>query len=523
MSTAVTSATPPPAAPAAAPVAPAAPAPGTAVVTAQPLPVSPGQTLAARVIAVQAGMVELALAGGVVTAASDLPMEPGQTVRLVVGEAGADRVTLRLQPDPAAAGALAARATPAGALAAAGVPSAAAGALLAALADAGALPGDEAGMAALATRAAAAGVSTPAGAAAFARLAAAGLPTTPAAVAGLAQLMEGAPLGRALTTLLDGAAATAAKGSGTPQIPLPTTPGAALPAAGNGSAQGAPVPAGSPSSAGVSVPSSTWTATGATPGASAATAGAAGTAAGVATVATPAAGTAPANPATPLPAVVAALADLAEAVARDATGGDAAALRRAVADLGAGLEARLAAGDPPDAPPLRALLHAIAAHPAADAALARAASGLADGLAAQGLAGATIPPPGAAAPDPASQGAYLQLPLPGGGTAELRVAPDGGEGGGAGGDRPRRLAFLLHLSALGPVMIDATASRGAVDATIAVGSDDARAFLAPLAGELAGALRRTVPAASVSVERRTGPAPERLLAPPPASGLDLSA
>ncbi|MGE3141089.1 MAG: hypothetical protein AB7O53_16685, partial [Thermoleophilia bacterium] len=458
---------------------------------------------------------------GVVTAASDLPMEPGQTVRLVVGEATSERVTLRLQADGGpGGGALAARATPAGALAAAGLPPAAAGALLTALADAGALPGDEAGMAALASRAAAAGVTTPAGAAAFARLAAAGLPTTPASVAGLAQLMEGAPIGRALATLLDGAAATAAKGSGTPPAaPLPVPPGAPLTAA----TQGAPAPAGSPSFAGSSAPSSTWTATGTSPGASSAAGGSAAAAAASVPAPATAPATAPANPATPLPAVVAALADLAEAVGRDATGGDATALRRAVAELGAGLEARLAAGDAPDAPPLRALLHAVGAHPAADAALARAAAGLADGLAAQGLAGATIPPPGAAAPDPSSPGAYLQLPLPGGGTAELRVAPDGGEGGGVGGDRPRRLAFLLHLSALGPVMIDATASRGAVDATIAVGTDDARAFLAPLAGELAGALRRAVPAASVSVERRTGPAPERLLAPPPASGLDLSA
>ena len=172
---------------------------------------------------------------------------------------------------------------------------------------------------------------------------------------------------------------------------------------------------------------------------------------------------------------------------------------------------------------MRALLHALAAHPAADAALARSAAGIADGLAAQGLAGATVPPPGAAAPDPSQQGAYLQVPLPGGGTAEVRVTPEGGRDAEDGAERPRRLAFLLHLPSLGPMMIEATAGSAGVDATIRVGSDDARRFLAPLAGELATALRRAAPTASVSVGPIAGPAPERLLAPPPSSGLDLSA
>lgn len=529
MSTAITTGAPTPPVPAggAAPVAAAAPAaPGGsgALVTAQPLPVSPGQALAARVIAVQAGMVELALAGGIVTAASDLPLEPGQTLRLVVGEAGADRVMLRLQPEAGAGagGASAgARPTAQGALVAAGVPAAAASALLAALADGGETMPSGSALTALAGRAAAAGVTTPATAAAFVRLEAAGLPATPAAVAGLARLVEGAPLGRAIATLLDGAAATAARAAagaaGTPS-PGAGAPGAAPGAAAappGSAATGAPSvtpPAPPPSHpapfAGTSSRWSTWTTS----------AGPSGPSLGATPAAAPSAAAA-----TPLPALVAALGDLAEAIGTGATMGGADHLRRAIAELGTGLEARLAAGDPPDAPPLRALLHALAGHPAADAALARAAAGLADGLAAQGLAGATIPPPGAVAPDPASPGAYLQLPLPGGGTAEVRVAPDGGDGPGGDGERPRRLAFLLHLSALGPVMIDATAGRGAVDATIRVGSDEARAFLATQAGELVEALRRAGPAATVSVERATGPAPERLLAPPPSPGLDLSA
>jgi hypothetical protein len=210
-------------------------------------------------------------------------------------------------------------------------------------------------------------------------------------------------------------------------------------------------------------------------------------------------------------------------VAGGAVDGRADQLRRALADLGAGLEARLAGGSAPEAAPLRSLLVALASHPAADASLARAAAGLADGLAAQGLAGATLPAPAAGA-DPAAQGgAYLQVPLPGGATAEVRVSPDGGGTDAEGRERPRRLAFLLHLSALGPVMIEATAGPGGVEATVRVDADEARRFLRAQAGELAEGLRRTAGAARVSVERLAGPAPERLLDPPPSSGLDVQA
>ena len=72
-------------------------------------------------------------------------------------------------------------------------------------------------------------------------------------------------------------------------------------------------------------------------------------------------------------------------------------------------------------------------------------------------------------------------------------------------------------------MIDATAGPAGVDATIRVGSDDVRAFLDSQAADLAAALKRTAPAASVRVERLAAPAPERLLAPPPSSGLDTHA
>ena len=138
-------------------------------------------------------------------------------------------------------------------------------------------------------------------------------------------------------------------------------------------------------------------------------------------------------------------------------------------------------------------------------------------------------PPGsaqaaAAGADPSSQnGAYLQIPLPGGGTAEIRVQPDGGGDGREGGDRPRKVAFLLHLSALGPVMIEAVAGPAGVDATVRTTGEAARAFLRERAGELTESLGRTSRSASVSVERMTGPPPERLLEPPPSSGLDISA
>jgi hypothetical protein len=226
-----------------------------------------------------------------------------------------------------------------------------------------------------------------------------------------------------------------------------------------------------------------------------------------------------------------ALATLAGDVADGATEGTGQALRRALADLGVNLEHRLHAGETPDRAPLRALLHAVADHPAVDVSLARAASGAADGIAAQTLAGATLPAASAsaqgaqaAAADPSAQnGAYLQLPLPGGGTAEVRVHPDGGGDGREGGDRPRKVAFLLHLSALGPVMIEATAGPAGVDATVRTTGEAARAFLGERAGELTDSLRRTSRTASVSVERLSGPPPERLLEPPPASGLDISA
>ena len=231
-------------------------------------------------------------------------------------------------------------------------------------------------------------MQTPAQAAAFARLDAAGLPTTPAAVAGLAQLLDGAPLGRALAALLD--AAVAAPDPPPPALPpLPGAPGPLPTPDATWRGASTPIGAQAPAPAPAAAPG----------GATLAVALPAGTEPPSPPAnATPAAATAaPAaaddGPEAQLRALVAAMGSLADEIGTGATGGHAAALRRAIADLGTGLEPRLHAGTLPDEAPLRSLLVALAAHPAADPALARAASGLADGLAAQTLAGATLPPP----------------------------------------------------------------------------------------------------------------------------------
>lgn len=527
MSSNVTAAVPAPvpaaAAAVGAPAAAAPAAPSIAVAPSQVLGVTQGQVLAARVIAAGAGQVELALAGGVLTAASDLPMEPGATVRLQVAQTGADRVTLRVMPEGAPGAAALGAGGPGGvpvpvssatALAQAGVPSGAAGSLLSALADAGVEVPPGAPAAALAARAAAAGVSTPAQAAAFARLDAAGLPATPASVAGLAQLLEGAPLGRTLTALADALAAR----TGTPsQGPAPAT--GLMNVVLNTERPAAAIPGVQPDP-GTSLlrsptPRSFDQPPGTVPGANAQAGLTAAEADG---------------PETSLRSLATALATLTGDVGADATQGSAQALRRALADLGVNLEHRLHSGEIPERAPLRALLQALADHPGVDVAVARAAAGAADGIAAQALAGASLPLPAAAqgaaaqAADPSAQnGAYLQLPLPGGGTAEVRIHPDGGGDGRDGGDRPRKVAFLLHLSALGPVMIEATAGPAGVDATVRTTGEAARAFLGERSGELAESLRRASRSASVSVERMGGPPPERLLEPPPSSGVDVSA
>lgn len=545
MSSAVPSPTAP-APPLVAPAPPVAPTPApaaagvggaTIAVSSQALAVTPGQVLAARVLAIEAGMIQLALAGGHVTAASDLPLQPGQTLRLIVDQADAERVTLKIAPElTTIIGASGGNITPAAALAGAGIPPSAAAALMAALAEQGTEVRSGASATTLAARAAAAGVTTPAQAAAFARLLTAGVATTPAAVAGLAQLIDGPPLGRALTNLLDAAlaraGAAAGAAAGTPEEGSGVPSGSVGPKwAATIGPSGTPIaaPSGAPATAG------TPTAIPSDPALVAQSAGSLTAPAGTRAVAVAAVPVAAAPPtaALPLATLVDSLVQLVRRIEASAVEGTPQALRTALLDLGSGLEARLASGSAPDHPPLRALALALADHPAADVPLARAASVLSDALAAQGLVGPTLTAnsgalvapttSGAGADTTGQNGAYLQLPLPGGGTAEVRVSPDAGHDGEGDDRRPRRLAFLLHMSALGPVMIDASAGAAGVDATIRVGSDEVRRFLDGQAQELATALRRAAPAASVRVEQAVAPPPERLLAPPPSSGLDICA
>lgn len=489
----------------------------------------------ARVVESGRGHVELAIAGGRVRAATSLPLEAGQTLRLLVAAAGPDRVVLR----PAAAAAAPPNA---------GLPAAAAAALSASL------PGgtDAATLLRLAGEARSAGVATPGAASAFARLTGAGLPVSPAAVAGLATLVEGAPLGQALAALVSslpdsGRGASAGAPAGTSVVvPTPTpiappgSPGLAGPAVG--AVIGVvPVAGGAGVASGVPAPVPA-TGTGAAapgpapaPGQASAAVGVAaapvvppGSPGGATQVPTPPPGAAPAPPQMAAPVADPALAELVRqlvaTVSARAVSGDGAHVARAAAELGHGLEARLAR-DPSsvDGLPLRAALMALANDPDTAPALARQATGLADAIAAQALAG-VLPRPG---DDPgAGQGAYLQLPLPGGDTVEVHVNPDADQStDGAGG--PRRLAFLLHLSALGPIMVEAVIRTGAggAEAVIRAQSSEASGFLATRTGELARGLREAGLAddARVRVEPTPRPVPERLVDPPPSTGLDLTA
>lgn len=497
----------------------AAPAPGTITVPGNALLVQPGQALAARVLAIAGGQVELALAGGRVSAQTNLPLVPGQTVELVVREAEAERVTLRLATPPAASTVTpaATRQTPQAIMEEAGLPAATARAVLAAVAQTGATPGTPADLTRLAARALESGVKAPADAAAFARLEAQGLPTTPAAVRGLATLLEGSPIGRALTGVLSDAGAAA---RATPGPPVPVGTPAAVPApqgsaepeanATPGSAAMVPrPPQGTPSPPALGVlPARPDQPAG----------GAAGT--------SPPLGAPPGGQGAALGELVARLTRLADAIADGAASGDPESFRAALRRLGHGLEAELARGQVPDEDTLRTRLHELASRPGPEAVLARAAERLSDSIAAQAFAGPTLPGSEQAQQGTSSQGVYLQVPLPGGQSAEVRINPDAHGEGPDGEDRPRRIAFLLHLSALGPVLIEATHGPTGTEAIVRLASADARAYVAQRARELAESLRRASESAGgvrVTVERFSGPPPTRLLPPPPATGLDFQA
>lgn len=494
--------------------------------------------------------MELALAGGRVSAQTTLPLVPGQTVDLVVREAAEDKVTLRLSTPATGSGTATATSTPTPAtpqtmMEDVGLPASAARSVLAALAQTGATPGTPADVVRLAQGALGAGVKTPADAAAFVRLESQGLPTTPAAVRGLATLLEGSPIGRVLTGLLGEAGAVARPPAGgapaappqgavpaataqTPAAPGPPAPNAAQPAP-NGTvpvpAQPTPAPG-----AGVAPPGTMPTpiAPGELPGEPLAnwpTGRPIGQPVpGTADQASPAGARGAVSKDPGLGDLVARLALLADSIAEGAASGDSVALRTALRELGHGVEAELLRGELSDKDSLRARLYELASRPGPETLLARTAERLADSVAAQAFAGPTLPGSDQATQGTQNQGVYLQLPLPGGQSAEVRINPDAQGEGADGEERARRIAFLLHLSALGPVLIEANHGPRGTEAIVRVTSSGARAYLAERSRELADALRRSAKDPDnvrVSVERFAGPAPTRLLPPPPPNGLDF--
>lgn len=486
------------------------------------IPVSPGQTIAARVVANDNGQLELAIGGQRMVAVSDIPLEPGEAVRLVVQSLQEERVTMQLVARGAtlpqtASGQTAlangAQARPAG------LPQATAQALFTALTEMGVadldspLPQAATARAAFAARAAEAGVGTPAQAAAFARLAAAGLPTTPAAVAGMAELAEGPPLGRMLA-LITGPQTPGAAAGQAPAAGQPAVAAGAAQIATPAVAQEQAAPAGQPAAL------SQASAQGQVSPAAQTVTPAAVTAHTAEAAATR---TARAEPQT----AMAQLATLVRDVAEAAASGDPARLRDAVARLGHGLEARLATGaPPPDADAnVRSLLLAVAQSPDASLHTRGMADRAADALGAQALMGPAL----SQASDGAQQGAYLQMPLPGGQTAEVHVNPDGGgDGPGREGGRGTRVAFALTMSHLGPLVIEASVGPGGVDAVVRSQAPAVREFLASQTADLAEGLARAIPDGPrprVSVERLSaaGGSSTGLAPPPPPSGLDLSA
>ncbi|HMM48013.1 MAG TPA: hypothetical protein PKE32_00145 [Miltoncostaeaceae bacterium] len=481
---------------------------GALSLPARTLTVEVGQVLAARVIDVDSdqGTVRLAIAGGQMLATGGSQLRPGDLLRLGVTEASGQRILLSPLPAQAAgaAGAVpAADAALAARLQATGLSARVAGTLAAVLAPDGG-PAVDIDPAALGARAQEAQVGTsPARALAFARLVAAGLPTPPATVAGLGELLTGAPLGRTLAGI-----AEALRGSTLPAAPpAPTASPLLAPAASEADVappRSGALPAGGsdrPSGATTAVPARESSAGGPRVGGGAGTTGVAGSSTTIA----------------------ASFAALLERIGDGAVRGDGEGLRAAILALGAHTGRGTAGVERPEAT-LRTLLLSIADASAGDTPLARSASLTAQAIGAQTPAG---PAAGAPLGLPAlNEGLYLQLPLPDGGSAQVRIArrDRGDDEAGAPGGRARDVAVLLDLSALGPVLITARTGDGPVDARVRVEREDSRAFLARQADALARALNATgESAACVRVEAVPQAPPRSLLAPPPTVGLDRRA
>ncbi|MCB0882390.1 MAG: hypothetical protein KDC33_09285, partial [Thermoleophilia bacterium] len=217
------------------------------------------------------------------------------------------------------------------------------------------------------------------------------------------------------------------------------------------------------------------------------------------------------------------LASVVRDVAEAAASGDAARLRDAVSRLGHGLEARLAHGSHAGEPDVRTALLSVAQSPDAPPHARAMADRAADALGAQAL----VAPALNQGADASQQGAYLQMPLPGGQTAEVHVNPDaGGDGEGRDGAAGTRVAFVLSMSRLGPLVVEASVGPAGVDAVVRAQAPGVRDYLKGQTADLAEGLARAVPDGPrprVSVERLGASADAAIIPPPPASGLNLSA
>lgn len=192
-----------------------------------------------------------------------------------------------------------------------------------------------------------------------------------------------------------------------------------------------------------------------------------------------------------------------------ATLGSGSDLAETIRLLGRGIEARLAAGDATAITSLRSGLLAIAGNDGASAAVRQMAGDLAAQVSAQALAGVI------------GDGQYLQLPLPGGASAEILLPDpddDSGRPGGDGGATTARI--LLDLPALGRVEIDAIVAADATLARVRAQDDGGRIALAEALPELRQALSGR---GDVHVQIEPGEAATSLLPAPPPLGLELEA
>jgi len=177
--------------------------------------------------------------------------------------------------------------------------------------------------------------------------------------------------------------------------------------------------------------------------------------------------------------------------------------------LGRGVEARLVAGDASDVTSLRSNLLALAGSDSASMAVRQMAGDIAAQISAQALAGVI------------GDGQYLQLPLPGGASAEILLPdPDDGDGRGGGARSATTARILLDLPTLGRVEVDAIVATDATMARVRARDDGGRLALADALPELRQALAGR---GDVHVQIEPAEPATSLLPPPPPLGLEMEA